>query len=261
MNRYIGITGVMPTNLSFVLKEYEKVAAHKSEKGLIVPDLACGILVSRTTLWGQKGAYPERYPKITDVHTMILQRPNILYVAHFHGRDDTLADDLVRLMEFSGPYLSAVQLNMTWPDTHLLWEFKKKFPFLSLIIPINRKAIIRNSLSSTLKKAESYKEVADAFLFDLSEGRGIPLSVEGTREFLQTFSVLKEKEGIRLAIAGGLCAASLKEKEVGQLIRDFPDVSIDAESGLRVGVGGLDRELVKRYLNRGIKLMSHQAAV
>lgn len=259
MNRYIGITGVMPGNIGFVKKEYQKIAHPKQEIGLQVPNLMCGILVSTTTLRGERNAYPERYPRVADIPGMLVPQENILYIAHFYGRDDDLAENLPRLVEVCGKNLSGIQLNMSWPDGYVLWEFKKKYPFLPIILSINRKAIIRKSFGITLAKVQAYEDVVDGLIFDLSEGNGIPLAVEETREFLRIFSPL-EKKDVRITIAGGLYGAALKEKEVADLIRTYPGVGIDAESRLRMG-GGLDKELVKRYLNRGIKLMSHQAAV
>lgn len=105
---------------------------------------------------------------------------------------------------------------------------------------INKIADIFPKHPSTLNlipyNAGEYAEVVDYVLLDHSGGHGKPFNPECAHNYLRE---LKTKNpGIMLGVAGGLSPTTLNL--VKPLIREFPNLSIDAESNLRTHTDHMD---------------------
>ncbi len=71
-----------------------------------------------------------------------------------------------------------------------------------------------------------------------------------TEKIIEYFSVMIEKLGINLVVAGGLCPSTIK-KIVLPILEKFPNYhrfSFDAEGRLRNPEDCLDIDLAKKYL-------------
>jgi hypothetical protein len=103
--------------------------------------------------------------------------------------------------------------------------------------PVNIRSIVLQANSTSLAELspkefatsiKRYTPMISSVLIDGSGGRGVPLDAEKVRPYIDSIYDLD----VNVGIAGGLSDAAL-EPLAGDLLQRFPQLSVDAESGLR----------------------------
>lgn len=243
---YVGITGFMSR------KEAISSLAVWENLGITNRLLAIGVLVSWKTLNGYSASNPNRYPDVGEIREIFRKHPHVLNLIHYNSKyEDGLSDQLVELTEFGGRKCHGLQLNIAWPPAFELLKWREKFPKLRLVLQISREVQeeIKGDLRMLAARICEYGESITDVLIDPSQGRGEKINVEKAQEALSIIRDVCNEEaemGIGFGVAGGLHGGNLRELK--SLMREFPNLSIDAESMLRDGRDNLDRGLAKYYL-------------
>jgi len=99
------------------------------------------------------------------------------------------------------------------------------------------------------KAVNPYKGLVDYVLLDPSGGIGRQFDPEVERPYLEALVDM----GIGLGVAGGLSPSTLHLLE--PLVKDFPQLSIDAEGRLRNQDDQLDLTVVSSYLQKAYELL------
>lgn len=237
---YIGITGIVSPAESDAIAQ--NVAVHSTRKIMI------GVLVSSKTLRGQPNQWPNRYPRTGDIPGIFTDNPATFNVIHYNTNEpDTLADQIMAVRKMAGPNLHGLQLNIAWPDPDILALIVQQNPDQQIILQLGQEAFrmaegLTGRVISKLK--QEYSGLVDHVLLDLSAGYGRPLDTAWARQQLQELN--GADLGVGLGVAGGLSPTSLHLVE--PLIKDFTDLSIDAEARLRDENDNLDLVLAENYL-------------
>lgn len=251
--QYIGITGFMNRG---EVEEILKCLPLGCNRKLMV-----GVLASLKTWRGQVNKWPNRYPKIGFVHEIFFNHPQLFNVVHYNTKEpETLREQLLQLTNVIGPDLHGFQLNIAWPNPQQLASYYVAYPGTKIILQIGGYAfeLIEHSPQKLASRvAQEYSGLIDYILLDPSGGFGKPLNTAGIRNYLRA---LKEK-GLKvdLGVAGGLGPRTLNLVE--PLIEEFPDLSIDVESGVRDSEDNLDLNLAKEYLNNSLNLFASKNLV
>lgn len=250
MRPYIGITGFV---------SHEEVEAMLA----LMPEncehlLMVGVLASQRTLHGEPPKRPNRNPKKEDIEN-IFPNPSIhnsgnrttLNLIHYNTKDDSdLSDQLFRMMCRD---CDGFQLNIAWPSK---WELIYFLDCLSMdiVLQVGGRALreLECSPQQLADKVMEYKGLINYVLLDQSGGLGKPLDADALRPHLETLRLAMPNLG--LGVAGGLSAETLHLIE--PLIRDFPDISIDAEGLLRDAEDRLDLAKAGEYLQRALELFA-----
>lgn len=243
---YVGITGFMTDS------EVVKVLGAMPDMGHA---LMVGVLVSEKTLNGMPNKHPNRYPRIQDVHNIFVDDPRVLNLVHYHTKSvEGLGQQLEVLVERCGPRLHGFQLNLAEPPLDALQAFKRQHPGLRLVVQANHHMFrtAEYSPQRLAKKAASYVGIAEYLLFDLSGGSGMLCSCDLLYNFVVTMK--QAKIPLNLGIAGGLGVYTLHT--VKQLLRQNPDLSIDAEGRLRNADDRLDMSSAIEYLQRAARIFA-----
>ena len=245
---YIGITGFMDRDEVGIVLE---MMPRSSKKLLMV-----GVLVNDKTIQclDTRGG---RHPNIKKINNIFVSHPLVLNMIHFHTKDiDTLCDQLIKLTELGGPNLHGFQFNMAWPPVDEIQKYRIKFPNHATVLTIDGRALnlVENSSQLLVSKISEYKGLIDYILLDKSCGYGIPLDVEFMRKYINILYTIDfvADSSVKIVIAGGLNAKVLETIE--QLIKDFPDLSIDAENNLRNNDDSLNLRLTQDYLYRALQM-------
>ncbi len=191
------------------------------------------------TKWA--GVFPDK----GTVRNIFVRREGVLNVLHYADYDgQTTLDDLTLALNYAGPDVDAMQLDMIWPDPKMLHELKKYAAStgrdLKFIIQVNSKAIenLDDDPTRVTDKLHEYYRMSllDYALFDLSGGQGKPMR----STYLLTFIWLAVERmmDLSVAVAGGLGPDSMDLAE--PIIRDLPETSFDAQSKLRPSGNALD---------------------
>jgi hypothetical protein len=96
-------------------------------------------------------------------------------------------------------------------------------------------------------------ESIDSILLDKSMGRGLGMDSNALRPFVEI--ITQKRPNLGIAVAGGLGPDTLHFVE--PLIREFPDLSIDAQGKLRSSGNSLDPidwSLAEKYIEKAVKL-------
>lgn len=219
---YVGVTGFMSRDeVSEALAMIPKGAARR---------LMVGILMSCKTLAGQQNKWPSRYPKKEVVADIFVDDPRALNLVHYNtDHPEILHEQLVEITELAGSRLDGFQLNIAWPPISQLENYRRSYPDKFLLLQIGGKAMTQvESMEQFTEIIGEYLPVIDAILIDPSGGKGEPLDpVKGT-EYLRA---VRNYPALGIGIAGGLGPMTLHL--IKQLIKEFPELSIDAEGQLR----------------------------
>lgn len=241
---YIGITGFMDRR---EVHEIQDAIPPGSDRLLMV-----GVLVSSKTLRGEGNKHPMRYPLVERVREIFTNHPQVLNLVHFNTKEpDLLEEHLRRVAMLSGPFFHGFQLNMAWPAPRKLENYRKQFPKSKIVLQIGGHAMqLVDHYSKKLQKAVNpYKGLVDYVLLDPSGGFGKQFDPRVERPYLEALADL----GIGLGVAGGLSPSTLHFLE--PLLKDFPQLSIDAEGRLRNQDDELDSAIATSYLKKAYELL------
>lgn len=230
---YIGITGFMSVSevLRMASVQYSLSARRRELKP--VRDLMVGVLVSLKTLAGGTNKWPGRYPKVDDIKSIFTGHPHMVNLIHYNTDDPTtLARQLLELHELAGEHLHGFQLNVAWPDMGQLRRYRMmRADRPRIVLQIGDRAMreVDGVPGRIAERVHGYGDLVDDILIDPSGGLGEPFNTEIARIML---AVVKERcPSVNLGVAGGLHPDSLGLVE--PLLKEFPELSIDAEGRLR----------------------------
>ncbi|NCN07922.1 hypothetical protein GW933_04560 [Candidatus Falkowbacteria bacterium] len=223
-----------------------------------VYQLGVGVMMSYKTLHGLASRFDGVFPPKESVAEIFTTHPlayNVLHYADYQGID--ILDSLIQVVNFSGPNLRAIQLDMIWPNSDDIREFKKLYPHINVIIQINSHALNLvdcDPLKLVTKLQDYGDDTIDGVLLDMSMGRGLPMSWLKLLPYLAAIN--NSCPDIQLIVAGGLGPQSLHLVE--PLIKCFvPKIGIDAQGKLRPSGSYLEPinwEMAKEYLILAVKM-------
>lgn len=244
---YIGITGFM--FLNDALHVLNAVPANANRLVMI------GVLASLKTMRGIQNKWPNRYPTMDKIAGIFPDHSSALNLIHYNTKEkETLGDQLIAMTKFGGRNLHGFQLNIAWPSLDVLAEYKKAHPAKQIVLQIGEHAfeMVNHSPEQLAARVAEYDEVVEYVLLDPSGGYGKPFDPERARDHLLA---LKAKNlGLGLGVAGGLSPATLNLVE--PLVREFPDLSIDAEGRLRTPEDHLDLAVSSEYLRKAFAMFN-----
>jgi hypothetical protein len=246
---YIGITGFMSR------QEVEAVVSsleNKDDKRWLM----VGVLASEKSFAGIPNKFPNRYPAPQTIKDIFPEDSSMLRLIHFSTRAKgmDLLNQLYRLREMAGENCDGFQLNIKWPPLKILSAYQALFPHDTLVLQCGggaMKSVGYNPQKLTDRIAE-YQYHARYVLIDASGGYGKALDAVFMGEVLHALSSKFIPTGP--VIAGGLTGDTLEM--IRSIVGEFPDVSIDAEGGLRDSEDHLDLGKVEKYVNRALKLFA-----
>jgi hypothetical protein len=221
---YVGVTGFMSR---VEVNEALAMIPEGSKRRLMV-----GVLMSSKTLAGETNKWPGRYPKKDAVADIFVDDPRALNLIHYNtDNPNNLCTELRRIVELAGSHLDGFQLNIAWPAASQIELFHEAFPDLYLLLQIGGKAMeqVGDSAGRLIDLIGSYVPMIDAVLIDPSGGKGEPFDVQKAAMFLR---VIRRDFDLGLGLAGGLGPDTLHSLD--PFIKEFPDLSIDAEGRLRI---------------------------
>ncbi len=261
---YIGITGFMSSReVELVLSAYKKARPIiKSSFGTIVyigdydRYLMVGVLANLATLYGQKGLQPNRYPEIGDIKNIFPHHGNdVINLIHYSTTEEgTLFVQMMALTELVGGSLDGFQLNIPWPNPNDLRAYNARYPHKIIVLQIGRKALGMATGTLGLHTCLSaYKGLIDYVLFDPSGGKGEPFNATAIPQCCLRIARDTLGESVGLSVAGGLSSKTLHILE--PIIKEFPDISIDAESKLRNEIDNLVIAETESYIKTAFEVL------
>ncbi len=251
---YIGITDF--TDYSQVEAMLAVFNAHRppgSKRKLHV-----GVMMSYKTLNDLPTRWSMAFPPKEGIASVFssTETYNCLHYADY-GENNYLADHLLRAVSYGGEHLHALQLDMTWPNYLEVANFLERFDRpLEIILQVSESSLTEideNPLYLVSKLGDYHG--ATRILLDRSIGRGQPMDVNRMRPYIAAVAELLPEIGI--SVAGGLGPHSTHLLE--PLLRDFPDLSWDAQGRLRPSGNSLDPidwEMAGYYLVKSLELLS-----
>ena len=256
MKPYIGITDFKsPDQVRSMLEILKKHRKPISSRMLHV-----GTMMSYSTLNGIDSKYSGIFPANKDLAGIFIEDPthsiyNCLHYADY-ARDRTKAVDIVRAIQYSGPNLHSIQLDMTWPSEMMIARAMRTHPHIEVILQVGNDAFeaCRYDPRWLVNRLSYYESIIDRVLLDLSMGRGIPIDSEKISPFIDLIE--EELPQIGIGVAGGLGPG--KRNLIQQLtdVRNY--ISIDAQSKLRAS-GNLkdpiDWDLARQYLKEFLPIL------
>lgn len=248
MRPYIGITGfVSSVEVSSVLN-----TVPANSKRLVM----VGVLASLKTMRGIQNKWPNRYPVMERIAAIFSEHSRALNLIHYNTKEqETLVDQMVLMSEFGGRNLHGFQLNIAWPAPAALGAYRKMYPAKQIVLQIGSHAfeMVDHSPERLASKIAEYEWLVEYALLDPSGGYGKLFDSERARDYLLALKAKNFSFG--LGVAGGLSATTLNLVE--PLIKDFPDLSIDAEGRLRTPEDHIDLCAATEYLCKAFRMFKY----
>ena len=224
---YIGITDFM------LRSEVEAMMKVMRSCGSPYP-LAVGVMMSRKTLLGLPTKWATAFPANDRIATIFVDDDDAMNVLHYADYDAASSDeDLRRAALLGGPLLDAIQFDMIWPNETDLLSLKWRNPHLGFVLQVGANAMAAegDEPARVARRLERYREkgLVDYVLLDKSMGRGLGMDATVLLPFVRRIKDALPDVGI--VVAGGLGPETTHLVE--PILREFPDVSIDAQGQLR----------------------------
>jgi hypothetical protein len=159
-------------------------------------------------------------------------------------------------LEHAGPFVDGLQLDMPWPDPVMIStgiHTSRKSP--EVILQVGKRSIgeAGNDPGEVVRRLIPYEGIVHRILLDKSMGKGVGMDAEGLIPFARA---IKERfPSLGLVAAGGLGPETMHLVE--PLVKEFPDLSIDAQGRLRPSGDALDPidwNMAGEYLRRALDL-------
>ncbi len=206
--------------------------------------LGIGCMMSYKTLRGLPTKWTDAFPKTSEYSKIFLDRAGLFNVLHYadYNRDST-ARDYIDAVLLCGPNLHAIQFDMIWPDPahleYLVYRGTHVRKPLKIILQVGAKAMaeVGDDPERVCEKLSWYhhSDCIDYVLLDKSMGGGI--GMDATLLLTYIYEIKKRLPNLRIVVAGGLGPTTMQLAE--PIIREFPDVSIDAQGQMRTSANAL----------------------
>jgi len=210
-----------------------------------------GTASSLKTIGGLPVNKSERSAFMSELPTLFTDHPLAFNIIHHNakGRElETLGEQLKLLSEFAGPNLHGFQLNIFDQDINIIRDVREFNPKLKFILNVGQNTLISCNNDPEIMSAYFnilYKDMIDYALLDLSGVLGKLIEPERLKPFIEHLS--KDCPWLSLCIAGRLGPDNLNL--IAPLLRDFPNIPIDAETALRdPETDKLSADRVRRYM-------------
>lgn len=222
--------------------------------------MAC--LFQQKTLRGIPNKYPNRYPRVDDLSDAFWLGNHGLTTLHYSADDDrTLSEDVATAILSIGRAPDGLQLNIKnpygeqLPHPNKVAAIASVYPRMRIILQVV--PTMFSSRAELWRYVREYAFAATDVLIDGSRGNGVdyfaePLRIQSVRADL--LELRSSFPHLGLGIAGGLCAETLPR--VAGLLRELPDLSIDAEGKLRTPADHLDVEATVEYARTADRLLA-----
>lgn len=218
--------------------------------------LMIGVLASRRSCLGLEQEPVTRHPPPESFPRIFQDHPLALNLIHYHtDRLEDLGAQLSAVSSFGGVYLDGFQLNVSWPPPSELAAFRAERPRMRMVLQIGAAALRDHAPQELAGRIREYEGLADDLLLDASGGTGLPLDPGRTRPYLEALAQC----GFCLGVAGGLGPGTLHLAD--PLLKDFPRLSLDAESGLRDGRDQFDTGRGADYLRGACRFFARSYVV
>lgn len=252
---YIGITDF--TSLEQVIRMLEVFWKHKLSGSQ--RELHVGVMMSFKTLNDIETKWSKAFPPKEAIADIFRQYDNdAYYCLHYADYDrNTKSTDLAHALEYAGPLVSAIQLDMPWPDPGMVASaIHMSGKQVEVILQVGKNAIeeAKNDPAEVVRRLEAYEGIIHRVLLDKSMGRGLGMDAVGLIPFAQ--AIRGRFPNLGLVAAGGLGPDSIGLVE--PLVKEFPDLSIDAQGKLRPSGNALDPidwDMAGTYLVNALKLL------
>jgi hypothetical protein len=250
---YVGITDFMTfEQVKMMLTVFKAHRSPRSKRKLHV-----GVMMSYKTLQGLETKWSQAFPQ-KEAIAGIFGSDDVYNCLHYadYGRNSSYLD-LARAISFGGIGIHALQLDMVWPEPgDISGGVHTSRKQIEVILQIGRNAIEEadNDPEEVAYRLEGYTGVVDRVLLDRSMGQGIGLDAEFLLPFVRAIRSNYPRLGI--GVAGGLGPNTMGLVE--PIVKEFPDVSIDAQGKLRPSGKALDPvdwEMAGQYLVEALKLL------
>ena len=242
---YAGVTGfTSQTQVEVALAIIPKEPARK---------LMVGVLMSSKTLAGKQNKWPSRYPTREAISDIFVDDPRALNLVHYStDHPETLFSQLDKITQLAGHSLDGFQLNIPWPPISQLEDWWETHRDQFLLLQIGNGAVAQaKSMEHFAELLGHYVPMVDAILIDSSGGRGEPLDPVKAAEYLKVSS---EYTTLGLGVAGGLGPLTLHLLD--PLIKEYPELSIDAEGQLRTLEDRLSLSAMRDYLDDAFPILA-----
>ncbi len=254
MNPYIGITDFSNAKqVQDMLVVFNQHLSKNSSRKLHV-----GVMQSYKTFYGLPSKWQNVFPakEILDQIFFCNHVYNCLHYADYDNKTDYKT--LSQVIFYGGIYLNAIQLDMIWPDPGQVASgvHTSRKP-IEVILQIGTQAIYdaENDPEIVVEKLADYENVIHRVLLDKSMGKGIGMDAGVLAPFVRAIKKSFPKLGI--GVAGGLGPNTMHLAE--PLVKEFSDISIDAQGKLRKTGNALDPidwDLAEIYLIEALKLLA-----
>lgn len=250
---YIGITDF--TNFDQVRRMcsvFKKNALPGQNRRLHV-----GVMMSYKTLHGLETKWSSAFPPkeaIEDIFNSD-ETMNCLHYADYKSVD--VFQNLTQAIHYGGIGINALQLDMVWPDpgqvAHAVHTSRKK---LEVILQVGKNAFEQagNEPYGVVERLRNYEGIIQYVLLDKSMGQGFGMDALGLIPYAD--AIREAFPNLGIAAAGGLGPKSIGLVE--PLLKEFPDISIDAQGRLRPSGNALDPvdwDMAETYVVRALELL------
>jgi hypothetical protein len=237
MKSYIGITDFTGfEQVAQMLEAFQRYKPNGSQRVLHV-----GVMMSYKTLNGIETKWSKAFPSKEMIADIFRQSDEeVYYCLHYADYDHkTRVADLARAIEYAGPWVNALQLDMPWPNPEVVARgIHAARRQIEVILQVGKSAIeeANNDPSEVVRRLEDYRGVIHRVLLDKSMGQGLGMNASSLLPFARAIS--EHFPALGLGAAGGLGPETMHL--VKPLVAAFPDLSIDAQGKLRPSGNALD---------------------
>lgn len=257
---YVGVSGLVNRQQQHELQDYAaEVLTSRTDAMLFLGAKA----VHKTQWLDIENKYGSAWYPVGEESFSNLMDAGSDAVAQVYLEPEVLADDpnygtefIRRIKRRGRNWLNLVQFDLLpfqqGPEAlgYLIHEAKRSQDLqeYQVIVQCHAAAMNEGAKPAIEKLKRLSPDEIDWVLFDASHGKGLELNPDALKPFLDAAFSDPDMAHVGIGVAGGLDATAV-ERHLPSLLRDFPNLSWDAEGRLhRTADGSLDMAATRQYL-------------
>lgn len=180
-----------------------------------------------------------------------------------HVSDPAYRNSFVdRISQRGQPWMNTLQFDMLpWHDDRAMLPFLDEVKAATghnIILQVHGEAMSTLGPGKVVEKLARHATSIDYVLFDASHGKGVRMNPATLRPFIDAAYGSEALGSTGIGLAGGLSADVVRE-DLAPIVRNYPDISWDAEGQLHPfdewGKRPIDMQRAKQYLQASADIL------
>ncbi len=195
-----------------------------------------------------------RYTLTSAIKDVYIKSNKVLNFVYYASNDqNSLANDLERVVRLGGSKLNGIQISCDWPKQSVLIDFKEKYPNIKLALSLDQKTIgkLKNDNFLLAQKVKKYAQIVDFIVLDF---QGVSLNEANVRKIYKFVKLFRDNFKNDIIISADFNETNVEMVKL--VVKDFSAIGLNTENGIRNYNDYIDLGKMQNFILKASEVLS-----